>query len=124
VELSGLVKDGKTSPYPSAVNQLSQTWKCGSLRAKFLAESLWDLKESLESLGSGLVIRAGTFDGVLNSIIQHYAADQDGPKVKAVWMTEDVSADQRKEQELVSSICLGLDIKFSLYLDQKYFLHE
>ncbi|KAM0255623.1 hypothetical protein ACHAQJ_005548 [Trichoderma viride] len=124
VELSGLVRDGKTCPYPSAVNEWSKTWKCGSLRAKFLAESVWDLKENLESLGSGLIIRAGTFDGVLKTIIQHYAANKHGPQVRAVWMTEDVSPDQKREQEEVAAICHGLNIKCRLYHDQKYLVHD
>lgn len=124
IEVSGLVKDGKMSPYPPARYDLSQRWKCGHLRAKFIAESLWDLKGNIENLGSGLVIRVGTFDGVLSGIIQHYAANQHGPQVTAVWMTEDYSPDQQREEEAVSAICGARDIKLDRLYDVKYFMHE
>jgi deoxyribodipyrimidine photo-lyase len=124
IEVSGLVKDGKMSPYPPARYSLSQRWKCGHLRAKFIAESLWNLRANLENLGSGLVMRVGDFGDVLNSIIHHYAANQQGPQVTAVWMTEDYSPDQQKEEETVSAICNTHDIKFDLLYDVKYFMHE
>lgn len=124
IEVSGLVKDGKMSPYPPARYDLSQRWKCGHLRAKFIAESLWDLKGNLESLGSGLCIRVGTFDGVLNGIIQHYAANREGPQVTAVWMAEDYSPGQQREEDTISAICETHGIEFDRLYDVKYFMHE
>ncbi|KAL7894934.1 photolyase [Trichoderma sp. SZMC 28014] len=124
IEVSGLVKDGKLSPYPPARYDLSHRWKCGPLRAKFIAESLWDLKQNLENLGSDLVIRVGTFDGVLSAIIEHYAANQLGPQVTAVWMTEDYSPGQQKEEEAVSDICGKYGIKFDLVYDVNLQLPE
>lgn len=124
IEVSGLVQDGKMSPYPPARYDLSQRWKCGHLRAKFIAESLWDLKGNLENLGSGLIIRVGAFDGVLNGIIQHYTANQDGPQVTAVWMTEDYSPGQQKEEEAIAAICEAQNIEFDRHFDVKYFMHK
>lgn len=124
IEVSGLVKDGKMSPYPPARYELSKRWKCGHLRAKFIAESLWDLKGNLENLGSGLIIRVGTFDGVLDGIIQHYAANQHGPQVTAVWMTEDFSPGQQEEELAVSATCGIRGIEFVRHFDVKYFIHE
>ncbi|KAL7790787.1 DNA photolyase, FAD-binding/Cryptochrome [Trichoderma ceciliae] len=124
VEISGLLKDGETSPHPLAVAETSGNWKCGAQRVKFLAESVWNLKEKLESLDSGLVIRAGTFDDVLRGVVQHYAEYGDGPQVSAVWMTEDFSPEQKSEQEDISAACLELGIGFVLFRDQKYFMHD
>ncbi|KAK1252532.1 hypothetical protein MKX08_003719 [Trichoderma sp. CBMAI-0020] len=124
IEVSGLVKDGKTSPYPPARFPLSHRWKCGHLRAKFIAESLWDLKGNLENLGSGLAIRVGTFDGVLGGIIQHYAANQHGLQVTAVWMTEDYSPDQQTEEDAIVSLCEARNVELIRFYDVKHLLHD
>ncbi|KAH6607277.1 cryptochrome [Trichoderma cornu-damae] len=124
VELSGLVKDGEICPYPRASATSSGNWKCSVHRIKFLVECVWDLKENLERLGSGLVIRAGAFDAVLKSIIQGYAGDADGPHVGAVWMVEEFSPDQILEQELVSAVCIEFGVELVQFQDQKQFIDD
>lgn len=87
-----------------------------------------DLKGNIENLGSGLAIRVGIFNGVLNGIVQHYAANSNGPKVTTVWMTEDYSPDQHgeeeEEEETISAIYDSHGIKSRRFLDVKYFMHK
>src|ERR1700760_2958865 len=52
-------------PFPEARSRVGKFWRCGPHRAKFLAEGVWDLKESLEGIGSGLCIRAGQPDEII-----------------------------------------------------------
>lgn len=125
IEVSGLAKDGKISPCTPTRYGLSRRWRCGHLCAKFIAGSLWDLKENIENLGSGLIIRVDTFDGALNGMIQHYVANQDGPQVTAVWVAVDSSPGQQREEVTISAICDAHGIiKFDWHYDVKYCMHE
>ncbi|KAL9488256.1 hypothetical protein ACSS6W_000533 [Trichoderma asperelloides] len=125
IEVSGLAKDGKISPCTPTRYGLSRRWRCGHLCAKFIAGSLWDLKENIENLGSGLIIRVDTFDGALNGMIQHYVANQDGPQVTAVWVAVDSSPGQQREEVTISAICDAHGIiKFDWHYDVKYCMHD
>src|SRR6187402_605128 len=74
VEVSGFLQDGVASPYPEARSQTGHYWRCGPHRAKFTAQSAWNLKESLEALGSGLLLRVGMFAEVVDQVVQELAA--------------------------------------------------
>lgn len=124
IEVSGLVKDGNISPYLPTRYGLSRRWRCSHLCAKFIAGSLWDLKRNLENLGSGFIILVGTFDAVLNGMIGHSVANQDGPQITAVWMIVDYSPGQQREEETISAICGAHGIKFDWHYDVKYCMHE
>ncbi len=52
MEVSGFIRDGSPSPYPEARSRVGRYWRCGPHRAKFVGETVWNLKQSLESLGS------------------------------------------------------------------------
>ncbi|KAL7822721.1 cryptochrome [Trichoderma gracile] len=122
IELSGLVKDEEASPYPQALAEVSRHWKCGIHRVRFIAESVWDLKTKLEALGSGLIIRAGTFPDVLESIVQHYAGQIDGPQVAAVWITSGLLLEEVNEQQAIASFCDEVGIRFVPFRDHKWFI--
>ncbi|UKZ84730.1 uncharacterized protein TrAFT101_000627 [Trichoderma asperellum] len=124
IEVSGLVKDGNISPYLPTRYGLSRRWRCSHLCAKFIAGSLWDLKRNLENLGSGFIILVGTFDAVLNGMIGHSVANQDGPQITAVWMIVDYSPGQQREEETISAICGAHGIKFDWHYDVKYCMHD
>src|SRR2546423_1522969 len=60
IEVSGFLSSAdERCPFPEARSQLGGFWRCGPMRAKFLAESAWDLKSSLKHVGRGLTIRVG-----------------------------------------------------------------
>lgn len=124
VEISGLLKDGKTSPYPQARANVSKYWKCGIHRVKFLAESVWDLKENLEYLESGLIIRAGRFQDVLRNIVVHYAGHKESPQVAAVWMTKGSSLEEVREEQEISSACFDLGVKYVPFRDRRAFIDK
>jgi deoxyribodipyrimidine photo-lyase len=122
VEVSGFLKDGEQSPYPPAVSEVGKFWRCGPHRAKFLAQSVWDMKKTLEGLENGLAIRVGSSKDVVQSIISHFK-DQ-GPSVEGVWMTEEKSYEEKKEEDSIASLCSASGVDFQLWPDEKYFVDE
>ncbi|GJN81312.1 hypothetical protein PLIIFM63780_004845 [Purpureocillium lilacinum] len=90
--------------------------------AKFLAQSVWDVKESLEKLGSGLVIRVGDAKDVLSHLID--GLRDKATTVGAVWMTKELSSEEKIEQDAVESVCSANGIDFKLWLDEKYFVDD
>ncbi|KAA8569435.1 hypothetical protein EYC84_001071 [Monilinia fructicola] len=85
IEVSGFItEDGGKSPYPDARSQVGAFWRCGPHRAKFVAQSVWDLKNGLEKIGSGLSIRVGMVDEVVQRLIEGFEQTNES-KVSAVW---------------------------------------
>lgn len=122
METSGFLREGSTSPYPPALSQVGKFWRCGPHRAKFTAQAVWDLKGSLEALESGLEIHVGDHARVVEQFIRHFK-NTDTP-VGAVWMTEEVSAEEMDEQESVAAACAAAGVDFKLWADEKYFVDE
>ncbi|TWU74621.1 hypothetical protein ED733_002002 [Metarhizium rileyi] len=122
VEVSGFLKDGEQSPYPPARSQVGKFWRCGPHRAKFTAETVWDMKKNLEDLGSGLLIRIGTAKDVVNHLIQEMK--ETVTSVGGVWMTEEPSWEEAQEQESISLLCSEKEIEFKLWKDEKYFIDD
>ncbi|RSL53813.1 putative cryptochrome DASH [Fusarium duplospermum] len=122
IEVSGFLTENHKSPYPQALSQVGRFWRCGPHRAKFTAESIWDLKDSLEDLGSGLVLRIGSFSDVVRQLIQ--ALNDNHHSVDAVWMTEDVSSEEVDDQDAVSAVCSEKSVGFKLWRDDKYFVDD
>ncbi|KAH7176355.1 DNA photolyase, FAD-binding/Cryptochrome [Dactylonectria macrodidyma] len=122
IEVSGFLAEGQQSPYPPALSSIGKFWRCGPHRAKFLAESIWDMKNSLETLKSGLVVRVGSLDDVVTCIVESLKhMDQ---SLEAVWMTEEKSSEEKEEQEAVSSVCAMNNVNFKLWADEKYFIDD
>lgn len=122
IEISGLLKDGQHSPYPEAKSAVGGFWRCGSHRAKFIAESVWNMRENLQKLGSDLTMRAGPFGEVLQSVID--MARQKQFRVGAVWMVEEEADEEKRDEAAISELCLKEDIRFQLWPDEKYFVDE
>lgn len=122
IEISGFIRDGSKSPYPEARSQTGNYWRCGPHRAKFIGEAVWNLKESLESLGSGLVLRVGKHGEVLQHILEGLKSKDH--KVGAVWMVGEESVEERREQSEVAAICEKHSAEFRLWTDEKYFVDE
>jgi deoxyribodipyrimidine photo-lyase len=120
IEVSGFIDDGTKSPYPEARGQVGNFWRCGPHRAKFLSESVWNLKKRLENMGSGLVIRLGMVGEVARKML-----DTDGKmKVGAVWMTGEEGVEEGHEEQDVKKACEDLGVDFKLWVDEKYLVDE
>src|SRR5579871_5822957 len=130
IEVSGFLKSSD-SPYPEARSQVAGYWRCGPHRAKFLAESVWDLKESLEHAESGLVIRAGLIADVIRHTFDYLekpikdeadstsSAQDRRAEIVGVWMTGDVTEEERQEELEVKQIVEEHGKEFRLFTDEK-----
>lgn len=121
IEVSGFVKDDGKSPYPQARGRVSRCWRCGPYRAKFIAESVWNLKSSLESLDSGLELRAGMFKDVAERLLGGLKERGD---TAAVWMTAEVCPEETADEDAVEAVCQQYGFEFQRWTDEKYFVDE
>lgn len=123
VEVSGFLSSKDlNSPYPEARSQVGGFWRCGPHRARFLAETLWDLKSRLEGIGSGLEMRIGRMGDVVRALIE--AASTCGGKVVGIWMTGEEGIEEKREEREVRRVADGEGIDFKLFVDEKYFVDD
>lgn len=123
IELSGfLSSDNERSPYPEARSRVGGFWRCGHHRSKFLAESVWDLKKSLESVGSGLEIRVGMLGQVVADLLD--AFKKESIEVAGVWITEEEGSEEKKEERDVKKAAQGAHTDFQVWVDEKYYVDE
>lgn len=128
IEVSGFLSSPSgQSPYPEARSHVAKLWRTGPHRAKFIAEGVWDLKETLEGLGcdSGLLIRVGLVPDVVKSILEYYS-EGDGSKgeISGVWMTADESVEEKEEEQTVKELAKQRGVDFKLWSDEKYYIDE
>ncbi|KAL8644535.1 MAG: hypothetical protein Q9226_007712, partial [Calogaya cf. arnoldii] len=123
IEVSGfLSSDSERSPFPEARSQAGGFWRCGPHRAKFLAESVWDVKKRLANAGSGLEIRVGMVGQVIKELLD--AFKQDNTEVAAVWMTEEEGVEEKQEEKDVRKAVEGTQTEFKLWIDEKYYVDD
>lgn len=122
IEVSGFIKDGSASPYPEARSKVSNVWRTGPHRAKFITQCVFDLKEHLESAGSGLLIRVGKPSDVLADLMEGLSQRQE--KVGAVWIIKEEGVEEQREQKAFSEICTKTGADFRLFDDEKYYVDE
>ncbi|KAK0382431.1 DASH family cryptochrome [Colletotrichum limetticola] len=122
IEISGLLREGSKSPYPEARSEIGKFWRCGPHRTKFIAQSVWNVKESLEGVGSGLALRAGRFGDVVGDLLQGFADKRQ--KVGAVWMVEEEAIEEKKDEKAVAKACEKHGVEFKTWLDEKYFIDD
>ncbi|KAG8528712.1 uncharacterized protein KY384_006399 [Bacidia gigantensis] len=122
IEVSGFLSSNEQrSPYPEARSDAGGFWRCGPHRAKFLAESVWDLQKNLEAAGSGLVIRVGMLGHVVNALLDGF---KDTTEVVGVWMTEEEGVEEKREERDVRSMTEKAGKEFKLWTDEKYYVDE
>ena len=123
IEVSGfLTSDSLRSPFPEARSNTAGFWRCGHHRAKFLAESVWDLKNSLAEVGSGLEIRVGMAGQVIDDLLK--AFKNESTEVAGVWMTDEEGVEEKREEKDVKRAAEGAGIDFKLWVDEKYYVDE
>lgn len=125
VEVAGFLSspDAK-SPFPEARSEVGKFWRCGPHRAKFLAESVWDLKGHLEELGSKLMIRVGMTSQVLQDLLDQFKEYDEEASVTHVWMTEEEGVEEKREERELRRVARAAGIDFKLWMDEKYFIDE
>lgn len=125
VEVSGFLQDQeKRSPYPEARSETGKFWRCGPHRARFLAQSVWDLKTDLASKGSDLVIRAGLVGDVLEDILASFKNKEQEVQVVGVWMTEEEGVEEKQEERAARKAAEAQGVDFRLWSDEKYFIDD
>ena len=123
LEISGFLStEGERSPFPEARSHVGGFWRCGPHRAKFIAESVWDLRKSLQDLGSGLIIRVGMAGQVVQEILD--ALRQEKSEIVGVWMTDEEGVEEKREQRDVRNAAEKASAEFKLWTDEKYLVDE
>ena len=123
IEVSGFLSShAERSPFPEARSNVQNFWRCGRPRAKFLAESVWDLKRSLHDIGSGLEIRVGLAGQVIQEILN--AFKKESAEVVAVWMTDEEGVEEKREQRDVKEAAERAGTEFRLWMDEKYYVDD
>lgn len=123
IEVSGfLSSDADRSPFPEARSSAAGFWRCGHHRAKFLAESVWNLKTTLENNGSGLAIRVGMAGQVIKDVLQ--GLKRENAEIAGVWMTDEEGVEEKKEERDVKHASQAAGTELKLWTDEKYFVDE
>lgn len=123
LQVSGFLEDGRRYPFPDARSQVGGFWRCGPHRVKFLAESVWDLKQNLKEVGSGLELRVGMVSDVITNMLETFQSTASS-KVVAVWMTSEEGVEEKREEREVRNACSQAGVDFKLWQDEKYFIDE
>lgn len=124
IEISGFLAPGNhQSPYPEARSKVGGFWRCGRLRAKFIGESVWDLKQDLKSVGSDLIIRVGSVKDAVQAILDGYK-DRRDHEVVGTWMTAEDAWEEKREEKQVKQLMDKNDLEFKLWADEKYYIDE
>jgi deoxyribodipyrimidine photo-lyase len=82
--------------------------KTGAFRAKFLRESVADLRQSLRSLGSDLVIRSGKPEEVIPEIVKQL-------KIDTVYWFEEVTAEELQVEQALKAALKSLNVKIETF---------
>ncbi|KFX99627.1 hypothetical protein V490_01733 [Pseudogymnoascus sp. VKM F-3557] len=126
IEVSGFIPKNslEKSPYPEARSTVGKFWRCGPHRAKFIAESVWELKETLENVGSGLEVRVGMLSDVLKDLLAGFKSNGEGVNVGAVWMTAEEGVEEKLDEKDCKTICDAAGVDLKLWKDEKYFVDD
>jgi deoxyribodipyrimidine photo-lyase len=121
LEVKGFIEDSDVpTPFREARSQVGGFWRCGPHRAKFIAESVWDLKDGLEDIGSGLCIRVGH----VSDVVKQMVGKESGMRVGTVWMVGEEGVEENREEGAVKDVCRSSDVDFKLWTDEKYLIDE
>lgn len=123
IEVSGFLSpDSERSPFPQTRSRSGGFWRCGPHRAKFLGESVWEVKKGLNSIGSGLEIRVGMAGEIVKDLLDAYS--KSGTDVAGVWMTDEEGVEEKQEERDVRKVAEDAQTEFRLWIDEKYYVDE
>jgi deoxyribodipyrimidine photo-lyase len=123
MDLSGFIQDEEQKQrFQVKTSRVGHFPRCGPYRAKFIAESVWDLKSSLKSLDSDLLLRVGEHAEVVEDLVDAFQSRK--IDVGAVWMTGHVGSEEQDQEQAVSAACKVRNVKCKIWQDEKYFIDE
>ncbi len=91
--------------------------KTGNYRAQFLIESVVDLRDSLQKLGSNLVVRRGLPEEIIPAIAEQLKVDQ-------VCYSKEVTAEEKQVEKQLKKALLAKKIKVNTYWSATLYLPE
>ena len=91
--------------------------KTGSYRAQFLIESVADLRNSLQKLGSNLVVRRGLPEEVIPAIAEQL-------KVDSVSYSKEVTSEEKRVEKKLRKALSAKNIKVATYWEATLYLPE
>jgi len=91
--------------------------KTGNYRAQFLLESVADLRNSLQQLGSNLVVRRGLPEEIIPAIAKQL-------KVDSVSYSKEVTAEEKRVEKKLRKALAAKDIKVNTYWEATLYLPE
>ncbi|CAO1625863.1 unnamed protein product [Parajaminaea phylloscopi] len=105
IELSGL--PGYERRGPEARTREFKFWKTGAFRARFIAESVYDLRSRLRERGSDLCIRFGITEDVVSNLVHAFKAS--GTRVEGVWMQKEMTSAEVSVEQAIQSRLQAMD---------------
>lgn len=99
IELSGL--PGYERQGPEARTQHFGFWKTGGFRARFISETVYDLRSRLREAGSDLLVRFGRPEDVIRNLVKGFK-DQ-GDTVEAVWMQKEMTHQEVRVESTIET---------------------
>ncbi len=91
--------------------------KTGNYRAQFLIESVVDLRDSLQKLGSNLVVRRGLPEEIIPAIAEQLKVDQ-------VCYSKEVTAEEKQVEKQLKKVLLAKKIQVNTYWSVTLYLPE
>ena len=91
--------------------------KTGNYRAQFLLESVADLRNSLQQLGSNLVVRRGLPEEIIPAIAEQL-------KVDSVSYSKEVTSEEKRVEKKLRKSLAAKDIKVNTYWEATLYLPE
>ena len=91
--------------------------KTGNYRAQFLIESVADLRNSLQNLGSNLVVRRGLPEEIIPAIAEQL-------KVDRVSYSKEVTSEEKRVEKKLKKALSAKDIKTATYWEATLYLPE
>jgi deoxyribodipyrimidine photo-lyase len=82
--------------------------KTGAFRAKFLRESVADLRQSLRSLGSDLIIRSGKPEEIIPELVKQL-------KIDTVYWFEEVTSEELQVEQALKAALKSLNVKVETF---------
>ncbi|PWN30767.1 cryptochrome, partial [Jaminaea rosea] len=118
VELSGL--PGYVRKGPEARTQNFNFWKTGAFRARFIAESVYDLRSRLRDRGSDLCIRFGRVEDVVANLVK--AFQDQSTNVEGVWMQKEMTSGEVGVEERIEERLRPINVPVK-YVHCKTLIH-
>lgn len=109
MELSGL--PGYQRKGPEARTKEYGFWKTGGFRARFISETVYDLRSRLRSVGSDLLIRFGTPESVIQNLVSAFQAE--GTHVEGIWLQKEMTHAEVEVENLIIKNLQGTGVHAS-----------